>query len=400
MISTTSPAPFERDRFTLLAYFMLGYFAFLQAALGPAVPFLRAELGLSYTVAGLHFSALAIGMILAGLTSAEASARWGRGLLFWGGGAGMLAGALLLVAGRSAVVTVAAAFVMGLLGTYLLASIQATLSDRHGTRRATALTESNVVASAATILPPLLIGLGSQSGLGWGLAFVLAGIVWVAVSVISARVPLPAAPQAPAQHGGSRSRRPLPRAFWVLWVMVMVVVAVEWSLTAWGTSFLASVVGLEPALASGLASAYFLAMLIGRFTGSRLTLRLDSQTLLPVALGLAGTGFLIFWLSPIPALNVLGLFITGLGIANLFPLTLVLATSAAPDQADQASARITLAAGIAILAAPQVLGAFADAVGLRGALSLVAVLLMGVGLMVFLARRLSPTEEAGLTPAG
>ena len=127
---------------------------------------------------------------------------------------------------------------------------------------------------------------------------------------------------------------------------------------------------------------------------------MDSQALLPAALGLAGAGFLIFWLSPLPALNVLGLFITGLGVANLFPLTLVLATSAAPDQADQASARITLAAGIAILAAPQVLGAFADAVGLRGALSLVAVLLVGVGLMVFLARRLSPAKEIELTPAG
>jgi MFS family permease len=76
MIPSAAPVPFVRDRFTLLAYFMLGYFAYLQAALGPAVPFLRAELGLSYTIAGLHFSALAIGMILAGLTGAELAARW------------------------------------------------------------------------------------------------------------------------------------------------------------------------------------------------------------------------------------------------------------------------------------------------------------------------------------
>jgi MFS family permease len=397
MFASPSPAPFVRDRFTLLAYFMLGYFAYTQAALGPAVPFLRAELDLSYTVAGLHFSALAIGMILAGLTAAEATVRWGRGTLFWGGGAGMLAGALLLIAGRSALATVGAAFIMGLLGTYLLASIPAMLSDRHGSRRATALTESNTFASAATILPPLLIGLGSQTGLGWGLAFVLAGIAWVVATVFNARVALPAAPEdnLPGQKAG---RRPLPRDFWVLWVMVVVVVAVEWSMVAWGTDFLTSVVGLEPALASGLASAYFVAMLIGRFTGSRLTLRLDSQALLPAALGLAGTGFVIFWLAPIPALNVLGLFITGLGIANLFPLTLVLATSAAADQADQASARITLAAGIAILAAPQVLGAFADAVGLRGALSLVAILMAGAGLMIFLARRLAPSKAREFTP--
>jgi fucose permease len=45
-------------------------------------------------------------------------------------------------------------------------------------------------------------------------------------------------------------------------------------------------------------TAYFLAMVIGRFTGSRLTTRLESHTLLPAALALAVTGFLIFWLVP------------------------------------------------------------------------------------------------------
>lgn len=35
------PSAFVRDRFTWLAYIMLGYFAYLQAALGPALPFLR-----------------------------------------------------------------------------------------------------------------------------------------------------------------------------------------------------------------------------------------------------------------------------------------------------------------------------------------------------------------------
>ena len=60
---TTHP-PFLRDRFTWLAYLMLAYFAYLQAVLGPLVPFLRDELHLSYTVSGLHLSAFSIGMVL------------------------------------------------------------------------------------------------------------------------------------------------------------------------------------------------------------------------------------------------------------------------------------------------------------------------------------------------
>ena len=91
------PLLFTRDRFTWLAYAMLAYYAYLQAGLGPLMPFLRQELGLSYTLGGLHLSAFALGMFSAGVTGAALAARFGRRLLFWGGAAGMAGGALLLV---------------------------------------------------------------------------------------------------------------------------------------------------------------------------------------------------------------------------------------------------------------------------------------------------------------
>lgn len=66
---TSLPAKaFARDRFTWLAYVFLAAFTYLQAILGPLMPFLRSELHLSYTLGGLHLSAFAAGMIAAGLT--------------------------------------------------------------------------------------------------------------------------------------------------------------------------------------------------------------------------------------------------------------------------------------------------------------------------------------------
>ncbi|MEP7291141.1 MAG: hypothetical protein ABI835_05130 [Chloroflexota bacterium] len=71
---------FIRDRFTWLAYLMLAYYAYMISALGPLMPFLRVELNLSYSVAALHLSAFAVGMILAGLTADRAVRRaWGGG---------------------------------------------------------------------------------------------------------------------------------------------------------------------------------------------------------------------------------------------------------------------------------------------------------------------------------
>ena len=75
---------FVRDRFTWLAYLLLASFTLLQAILGPLMPFLRAELHLSYTLGGLHLSAFAAGMVLAGLTGDRLLSAVRRGLVFWG----------------------------------------------------------------------------------------------------------------------------------------------------------------------------------------------------------------------------------------------------------------------------------------------------------------------------
>ena len=69
---------FNRDRFTWLAYGMLSYYAFMQAAPGLLMPFLRDELNLSYTVSGLHFTAFSLGMVISGLITDRLAARWGR----------------------------------------------------------------------------------------------------------------------------------------------------------------------------------------------------------------------------------------------------------------------------------------------------------------------------------
>ena len=62
--------PFRRDRLTWVAYGMLAWFAYLQAAPGLVVPHLRDELHLSYSTGGLHVAAWAGGSVLAGLITA------------------------------------------------------------------------------------------------------------------------------------------------------------------------------------------------------------------------------------------------------------------------------------------------------------------------------------------
>jgi MFS family permease len=394
-MALASTAPFARDRFTWLAYLMLGFYAYLEAALGPLMPFLRSELRLSYTVGSLHFSAFALGTILGGLTSDRVLRLWGRGVGFWSGATGMAAGAILLVLGRLAALTIAGAFIMGGLGGLLLVTIQATLADRHGARRATALTESNIVASAGATLVPLCIGGFQNVGLGWRAALYLMVPVLLILALGFRRVSFPVASK--PLVASSVSRRTLPLAFWAYWAVVVLSVSIEWCIIFWGANFLVSVVGLEKVIASTIMSTFFLAELLGRMAASWLTRKASSAWLLVGALALTMIGFPLFWLAPLAPLNIAGLFLAGLGIANLFPLTLSVAVGIDPEQSNTASARISLGIGIALLAAPLALGWAADQVGIQQAYSLVAVLLV-IALLVTVGanRQTGSTASRGL----
>jgi MFS family permease len=384
---SSAVASFTRDRFTCLAYLMLGYFAYLQASLGPLMPFLRTELHLSYTIGSLHPSAFAIGAIVTGLIGERIAHRWGRRGAFWGGGAGMAVGAALLALGNQVIVTLTSAFLMGAFGALLLIMIQATLADRHGERRATALMEANVVASAAAGLAPLLIGGFQHVGIGWRAALFTAIGALALLAQRFRRVPLPE-PRV-ASEPRHAPKRPLPPAFWAYWGLLALSVAAEWCMIIWSADFLRATDGLNNVTAASVVSVFFVAELAGRIAGSYLSRVVRGETLLFIALASAIVGFPLFWLAPLAPLNIAGLFITGLGIANLYPLGVALAVGIAPQQADAASARTSLAGGVAVASAPLVLGWIADHAGIHSAYGIVIALLFLAVAMACLARRLA-----------
>jgi fucose permease len=378
----TSAATFIRDRFTWLAYLLLAYFAYMQAAIGPLMPFLRDELHLNYTVSAFHLSAFALGTIIAGSTGERIARRLGRGIAFWGGAAGMSLGAVLLTLGRNELVTIASSFVMGFLGSVLLVMIQATLTDRHNGLRQIALTEANIAASASAGLVPLVIGGLERVGVGWRGALYVGIAVLALLGVTYGQEQIPQTPHATHHAAG----RKIPRVFWIVWLTVLFGVATEWCVIFWSADFLISVVGLPKVDASSMVSLFFIASLTSRIVGSRLARSIDSMVLLMGALVVTFAGFILFWLTPAAAISVCGLFLLGFGIANVYPLALSIATGLAPS--DFASARISMGSGVAAFIAPQVLGWAADHIGIRYAYGLVAVLVVTAFAMILIAYRL------------
>ena len=370
-MNTASSPAFRRSRTTWLGYTILGYHTLLQALVSAVVPFLRAELNLNYAQAGLYMSANAAGMVLAGLSGDRLADRFGRRAVLWGAASGTLLGLLCLALGAQTWVTLSGAFLCGYLGSLTMVIVQSLLSDLHGEQRGIAISEANISAGVGSFAAPLLASAAVISGLGWRAApGVVAGLIGLAALVFR-RAPFPPSRPEHAENGRAR----LSPAFWRLWGVMFLSVSVEWSVIFWSADFLEKIGGLSRAASVSWLGAYFSAAVIGRFAASRLLRRQPVHRLLIAAQGVSAAGILLFWLAPLPAARIAGLFLAGLGIGNLFPLGVVEAVGAAPQAPNLASARATLAAGLAISTAPLFVGVVADRVGIHGAYGLTLILL-------------------------
>ena len=213
--TASMPVRFVRDRATWLAYLLSLYYAYLLNILGPLTPFLRSELGLAYTLASLHFSAFAAGMLLAGATADRVVARLGRRRTLWAGAFGMAGGVIVLIAGRQPAITITACFLTGSVGSWILAVYPAVLADRHGRLAAIVFTEATTLGSAGAAVAPLCLGLLAHTAAGWRAALLLPILALVPLFLAFRSEPL--APVSPDSQPHSRAGRParrLPGAYW------------------------------------------------------------------------------------------------------------------------------------------------------------------------------------------
>lgn len=373
---------FRRDRLTWIAYLMLAWFAYLQAAPGLVIVHLRDELALSYSTGGLHVAAFAAGSMIAGLLSPRLERAVGRRTLFWSAAALMGAGAVGLTAGRIAEVTVGSVLVMGVGGGLLLATIQATLADHHGRRTAIALAEANVAASVAYVVLIGSLTLTAAVHAGWRVALLSSLVVPVLAWWSNRRLAIDAPPPSRAAQGR------LPGAFWIAATMLFCMTAAEWCITAWGATFVEDAAHMSSETAVALMAGYFGGVVAGRTLSSRLARRYDSARLLTFALALAAAGFAVLWPSTGPAQALVGLLLLGLGLGNLFPMGLSVTVALAPDRAASASGRAVGVTAFAVLLAPLTVGTLADATSLTAALGVVPVALALAAAGLTLVRRM------------
>ncbi len=380
-VRTTRP---EQDRPTWIAYVQLAFWAWFLYAFGATQALLRDEQGTVRSIAALHGTALAVGGLIGAVATAKVVTLWGRGVGMRIAAIGAATAVLLYTwPGAGPALSMTGAALAGFFGTFLLITINAFLLDYQGPAGPSSLTQANALASLAGLLGPLAIGIGAATVLGWraGMWVVVAALavveIWrgMNVSVFGTRG------LAVEEAGGRRFTAPV---YWTL-AAVTCFIGAEFCLTFWGADLLRERCDFGPAAAAASLASVTGGMLIGRLYGSRLAQYVPTELLLRGSILFALASFVLAWAFTLWPVVLLGLLLTGIGIAVHWPLGVARAVRASGGMTDRASAASSIAASLAIGVAPFALGVLSDTVGFHLAFLLVPALLI-VGLVILVAR--------------
>jgi MFS family permease len=204
-------------------------------------------------------------------------------------------------------------------------------------------------------------------------------------SVVFGRSLLPAAADRHAPTAEQREKRSYPLLLWLLGLVAMCATIGEGAAIDWGALLLREEWNVTAFVASLPYVVFQSAMVIGRFSSDNLSQRFGRARVLLVCGSFTTVGLTIGLLIGDVVGIMLGWFLLGLGVSVVFPMMMSVAgaiaireysTVIAPAQA------VSMVAGIAyasFLAGPPLLGYLGDAVSLRWAMLVPAVL--GVGIL-------------------
>jgi MFS family permease len=180
------------------------------------------------------------------------------------------------------------------------------------------------------------------------------------------------------------------RAVLGIGILTFLCMIIEGAVADWSAVYLREWTGAAPEVAGSGYAAFSLAMMVCRFAGDRIVRRFGRVRVVGIGGALAGIGLVMAIGTSSPLLTALGFGLVGLGLANTVP---VLFSAAGETGGTTPGVGVAMAASLGyagFLLGPPAIGITADAVGLRGALTM---LVAGALCIALFARAAAPAAQ-------
>lgn len=349
----------------------------LFAGLLPRYPEIKAQLALSNTTFGLSVAAFAAGALLSGLTAGALIRRFGS--------ARVAVATSLLVAlctFAAAVATVPAAFAAALFAAGAADAVTDVAQNAHGLRvqrnyGRSIINSLHAVWSAGAVLGGLLGAAAIAAGVSRGMQLGLTGTVFATACLVGYRFLL-RGPDDPAPGAGATGTgRPTSRTWVLIGMLALLAIAgaaVEDAGSSWASLYLSGALGAPVALAAFGYVALVGCQFIGRLLGDGLVDRFGERAVVRCGGLLAGAGMAIALAAPASVavpVTIGGFAAAGFGVAAVAPAAFHGADNVPGLRPGSGLTLVTWFMRAGFLAAPALVGAVADAAGLRVGLLIV-----------------------------
>lgn len=356
-----------------------------------AIGDLRRDLGVSYAQAGWLLALLTVGGLVAGPLAALADRGYRR--LLSAGGAGLLAGGLLVYAAGAPFPALAtASIVLGGASDLLIRPLETSLADLHPEGLDRLLGRQHLVTWCGDLLGPAVLALGAATWLGWRGAFVVTAVAIAGYGVLLAFVehptPAPLDDDGPTVwHDARRLGRSRP---------VLLLAGAELLMVPLDEAFLGFAVARLAAEGRGAsAQSLAVALVVGGVAGAAAVGRsgLRSSLVRGAAGALVG-GATVAAAAPWPAGQAVGMAALGFGTAVAWARVHHRALSLEPGRSGTVSTVVGVLATPGVLL-PAAVGWVADRVSVTVALVGCAALAVPLAILVLALGERSATAVSG-----
>lgn len=390
-------------RVAAASYSAFAAFGAFWGTWGAALPALRSAAGVDEAELGAALLFVGLGALPAMLLTGRLVDRFGTRTAGWLLIALALAGLLMTSTARD-LPTLAAG--MALVGATsgaadVAANALAGLAEQRSGRRV--ITLAHGVFSSFVVIGSLGTGALRAAGAGvltlFAAAAALIAVAGAAVLVLGDGP----APAAPARSGRRRDSARLALPLVAVGLIGALAFAAENAHQSWSAIFLADELAAGPGLSAVAPATFAVSAAVTRFAAGVLT-RIPPNRLLIGGAGVALLGTLLVSAAPNVPSALAGLALAAGGTSVLFPTLLSRATrDVPPSRRGRATSAVATTAYLGFVLGPVYVGVLAGAVGLRGAMVGVALLLATFALLAPAATRRSAELRAvtyGGTPCG
>lgn len=366
---------------------LVGYLGFISLGLantiiGPAIPHLINEYGMSFSLVGALFFVQGAFYFTSVLSAGVASDFFGKKPFLLIGASLMATGLIAFISARSEMTLFLSVACIGTGVGALDGGLNGLFIDISGDQKGIGLGLLHMFFGIGALSGPLLFTLASTSFLNWRLAFIFTTCLPILFFLLLFPIRLLKVDNNEAMQFSDVTMLLKNRIIIQFILLLFVYVGAEQVIAGWLPTYLIETRNVSHAIGSFTLSLFFVGLTVGRLLTGLISEKVGySRTLVLLSVGSAVFFFLIFTVHTINPIILLFILL-GFFLSGIYPTVMAQAGSLFPQYSGTISGVLTAAGGFGGMLLPLSMGVVSDYAGLKVGLS---VPLIATIIMFFLA---------------